>query len=67
MLWGTTPAFLEKLGIDSLDDLPPLAGFVPGADVVEALEHSLRITDDEPSVPSQVDPEPSTNGSSSDA
>ena len=46
VLWGTTPAFLEKLGIDSVHDLPPLAGFVPGADVVEALEHSLRITDD---------------------
>ena len=39
-------------------DLPPLAEFVPGADVVEALEHGLRITDDEPSVPSPVDPEP---------
>jgi segregation and condensation protein B len=46
VLWGTTPAFLEKLGIDSVNDLPPLAGFVPGADVVEALEHGLRITDD---------------------
>jgi segregation and condensation protein B len=45
VLWGTTPAFLEKLGIDSVSDLPPLAGFVPGADVVEALEYGLRITD----------------------
>jgi segregation and condensation protein B len=42
VLWGTTPLFLEKLGLDSLADLPPLAGFVPGADVVEALEHGLR-------------------------
>ena len=51
VLWGTTPAFLEKLGIDSVSDLPPLAGFVPGADVVEALEYGLRITDDtEPAV-----------------
>jgi segregation and condensation protein B len=43
VLFGTTPAFLEKLGLDSLGDLPPIAEFVPGADVVEALEHGLRI------------------------
>ena len=43
MLFGTTPTFLEKLGLDSLDDLPPIAEFVPGADVVEALEHGLRV------------------------
>ncbi len=43
VLFGTTPAFLEKLGLDSLSDLPPIAEFVPGADVVEALEHGLRI------------------------
>jgi segregation and condensation protein B len=44
VLWGTTPLFLEKLGLDSLADLPPLAGFVPGAEVLEALEHGLRVT-----------------------
>ncbi|HAP75268.1 MAG TPA: SMC-Scp complex subunit ScpB [Acidimicrobiaceae bacterium] len=43
ILYGTTPAFLEKLGLASLTDLPPIAEFVPGADVVEALEHGLRI------------------------
>lgn len=43
ILYGTTPSFLEKLGLDSLDDLPPIAEFVPGADVVEALEHGLRV------------------------
>jgi segregation and condensation protein B len=50
VLYGTTPLFLERLGVDSVDDLPPIAGFVPGADVVEALEHSLRLADtpDEP-------------------
>jgi segregation and condensation protein B len=42
VLFGTTPMFCEKLGIDSLDDLPPLGDFVPGADVVEALEQGLR-------------------------
>ncbi len=43
VLFGTTASFLEKLGLDSLADLPPLAEFVPGADVVEALEHGLRV------------------------
>ena len=43
MLFGTTPAFLEKLGVNSIADLPPIAEFVPGAEVVEALEHGLRI------------------------
>ncbi len=43
ILFGTTPQFLEKLGLDSLDDLPPIAEFIPDADVVEALEHGLRV------------------------
>lgn len=43
VMWGTTPAFLEKLGINSISDLPPIVDFVPGADVVEALEAGLRI------------------------
>jgi segregation and condensation protein B len=43
LLWGTTPTFLEKLGLSSLEQLPPLAEYVPGADVVEALEQGLRI------------------------
>lgn len=44
-LYGTTPLFLEKLGIDRLDQLPSVAEFIPGPEVVEALEHGLRITD----------------------
>ena len=35
--------FLERLGLDSLADLPPLGDFVPVADVVEALERGLRV------------------------
>ncbi|MGI9622976.1 MAG: SMC-Scp complex subunit ScpB, partial [Acidimicrobiales bacterium] len=42
VLFGTTAMFLERLGIDSLDDLPPLIDFVPEAHVVEALEEGLR-------------------------
>ena len=41
-LFGTSQAFLEQLGLDSLDELPPIGDFVPGADVVEQLEHGLR-------------------------
>ncbi len=44
VLFGTTDAFLEKLGLESIDDLPPIAEFIPGPDVVEALEHGLRVT-----------------------
>ncbi|MGH9101422.1 MAG: SMC-Scp complex subunit ScpB [Acidimicrobiales bacterium] len=42
VLYGTTVAFLERLGLARIADLPPLAGFVPGAEVVEALEEGLR-------------------------
>jgi segregation and condensation protein B len=47
VLFGTTTLFLEKLGISSLDDLPPLGEFVPSAEVVEALEQGLRVTPDD--------------------
>lgn len=47
-LFGTTPQFLEKLGLNSLSDLPALAEFVPGAEVVEALEFGLRAPDADP-------------------
>lgn len=42
VLYGTTPLFLEKLGLAGLEDLPPLADFVPGPEVVEKLEAGLR-------------------------
>jgi segregation and condensation protein B len=51
VLFGTTPAFLEKMGLDSLAQLPAIAEFVPGADVVEALEHGLRVEADEAPAP----------------
>jgi segregation and condensation protein B len=51
ILYGTTPSFLEKLGLNSLADLPPIAEFVPGADVVEALEYGLRIDVPAPDAP----------------
>src|SRR5271165_30212 len=42
VLFGTTPMFLERLGLDSIEDLPPLAAFVPPATTVEMLEKVLR-------------------------
>ncbi len=41
-VYGTTPLFLEKLGIDTLDDLPPLADHIPPAGFVDSLEEGLR-------------------------
>lgn len=55
VLWGTTSAFLEKLGLDSVNDLPPIAEFLPGADVVEALETGLRIPASEDVAPRDGD------------
>ena len=46
VLYGTTVVFLERLGLDSLDDLPSLGDFIPDASVVEALERGLRLHDD---------------------
>ena len=41
VLYGTTPQFLESLGLDSLGNLPPLGEFVPSVAMVEALERGL--------------------------
>jgi segregation and condensation protein B len=45
-LFSTTPVFLERLGLDSIADLPALGDFVPDASVVEALERGLRLPDE---------------------
>ncbi|WP_299034662.1 SMC-Scp complex subunit ScpB [uncultured Pseudokineococcus sp.] len=42
MLYGTTPSFLERMGLRSLDELPPLAPFLPeGADLEDLTEGLL--------------------------
>lgn len=41
-LFGTSALFLERLGLDRIEDLPPIADLFPSADVMEALEHGLR-------------------------
>jgi len=45
-LFGTTQLFLERLGMNSLVELPSLGDFIPGADVVELLETGLRVDED---------------------
>ena len=45
VLYGTSRLFLERLGLDSVDDLPPLGDFVPGPEEVELLEDGLRSSD----------------------
>jgi segregation and condensation protein B len=52
ILYGTTDLFLEKLGINDLSELPPLADHVPPASVLETLERPFR-------------PEEPSNGSTS--
>lgn len=42
VLYGTTPAFLEKLGLASLEQLPPVEDLLPGPDAMEELEERLR-------------------------
>ena len=53
-LFSTTQAFLERLGVDSLSDLPALADFVPESSLVEALERGLRGVDAEVDIEVEV-------------
>jgi len=66
ILFGTTARFLERIGINSLDELPPLAEFVPGADVVEHLEMGLRPPPG-PSLGAQLDELEAQGGTASGA
>ncbi len=47
-LFGTTDFFLERLELASIEGLPPLGDFIPSAEVLEALEQTLRIEVDPP-------------------
>ncbi len=37
ILYGTTPYFLQRMGLRSLDELPALAPYLPDADVIDEL------------------------------
>lgn len=55
-LFGTSSEFLERLGLASLSDLPPIADLFPSAEVMEALEKGLRVE------PAEADHGPSEPG-----
>ena len=42
ILYGTTELFLEKLGLNDVSELPPLADHIPPASVMETLERPFR-------------------------
>ena len=42
VLFGTTDLFLERLGLDSLEQLPPVEDFLPGPEVAGAFELDLQ-------------------------
>ena len=42
ILYGTTDLFLERLGLDTVDQLPPVEDFLPGPEVAGELEEGLR-------------------------
>ncbi len=41
-IYGTSDLFLEKMGINGLTELPPLADHVPPAEIVETLEETFK-------------------------
>lgn len=51
VLYSTTQRFLERFGLKSFDDLPPLEDFAPDEEMVEKIQRSLswEIMDVEPS------------------
>jgi segregation and condensation protein B len=65
VLYGTTTFLLERLGLDRIDQLPPLAQFVPGPEVMDALEHSLQANRADP--PPAGAPDPNGSGQVGDA
>lgn len=67
VLYGTTPMFLERLGLDAVSDLPPIADFVPGPEIMAGLENSLRVTPDEAPAAEDVASESETQDADSPA
>ncbi|MEL7157702.1 MAG: SMC-Scp complex subunit ScpB, partial [Actinomycetota bacterium] len=55
VLFGTTTYFLERVGLNATSDLPALGEFVPSAEVVEALEQTLKVDFDPIDTDTDVD------------
>lgn len=41
VLYGTTPYFLERMGLTSLDELPPLAPYLPELEALGAVDEAV--------------------------
>jgi segregation and condensation protein B len=65
-LFGTTQKFLEGMGMGSISNLAPLADFVPGAEIMEALEAGLRV-DIAPDVGLDTPADTALNGAASES
>ena len=46
VLYSTTGYFLERMGLSSLDEMPPLAPYLPEIDVLEGVDDDRRTTGD---------------------
>lgn len=44
VLYGTTGYFLERMGVSSLDELPPLAPYLPDIDALEGVDQAIGET-----------------------
>ena len=50
VLYGTTPYFLERMGMTSLDELPPLAPYLPDLDTMSGIDDEVRRAERSPSL-----------------
>jgi len=78
-LFGTSKEFLERMGLDRIEDLPAIADLFPSAEIMEALEQTLRASAPEeapetlpldsaaPSEPAAEAPAPPEDGGEPDA
>ena len=72
VLYGTTPTLLERLGLDSLDELPPLTAFLPEApapdepdlDRLKDVRRRLAAGEDLPSLGGRTAAQTNTGGTS---
>ena len=42
IFYGTTALFLERLGLDAIEQLPPVEDFLPGPEVAAEFEFDLQ-------------------------
>jgi segregation and condensation protein B len=57
-LFGTSKEFLERMGLDRIEDLPAIADLFPSAEIMEALELTLRAARPEDEAPASLPLDP---------